>query len=400
MKLRPTGPTFGLTLRGMLIITALLAVGMAFVGTKVNRARNEQAIALEIGKPYGTVIRQYYGTNVSHVERTWFERLIDLDLEARITQVYLNGPAVTDADIERLAALTDLQHIGLMNSRLDGTSLAALERLPNLTSLDLHNVALRGPGLAAISQLPVLRNLSIDYLGIGLPPPFPGESAAQLEPDELLPLKKLKSLQQLSLGAAGFSDFQYHELRGMDQLEDLQLSSATFLTDDGLVEMLTGMTGLRSLTITDASITGPGLTRLRDCPQLATLRLGCGLTEEGLKNIAQARQLLYLELGSKFGPTSSFTNQGVLYIASLPHLTRLTLHGTAFDDETLHQLAGLTSLVDLTLYAPTTAFTDQGLEHLKSLKNLKYVTLQGATSFSKAALDDLQRAIPGVTVQP
>ena len=398
MKLRPTGPAFGVTLRGMLVITALLAVGMALVGTKVKRARDEQAIANEIARSGGSLQRQCYGMAASQTDRTWFERLIDLDLNARIVQVSLGGVEVKDADVQRLAGLSDLRHLSLTNCKLDGTSLAALERLSSLTSIELSGSALTDEGLAALSRLPAVERLSIDAYGgrttrsAGYPLRLTDAGLAQLN--------GLKSLKHLSLGTPQFSDDRLRALSGLAQVEHLALWH-TGLTDEGLPQMIEGMTGLRSLTIFYAMITGPGLAKLRDCPRLLSLRLDCPLTDESLANLAQVRQLGQLQIAGASG--LMITDDGLAHLDQLTNLTLLSLNGSRFGDAGLRHLSRLTSLADLRLQPATAEFTDQGLKYLESLTNLKLLSLTtGAgvpVKLSPTAVNDLQRTVPGVVVQ-
>jgi Leucine Rich repeat len=393
MKLRPTGPTFGLTLRGMLVITALLAIGMALVGIKVKRARDQQAIADEIVWSGGSLQRQSYGMAASMTDRTWFERLLDLDLEAQIVQVSLVGPLLKNADIERLAGLPELKHLHIGQSDLDGTSLAALERLPNLTTLDLRFVALTDEGITAISRLPAVAHLSINVLGNGLGNTLP---PARLTDTSLVPLKNIKSLRHLFLNDA-FTDAQLRALNGMAQVEDLQLS-VTGLTDAGVATMLNGMVGLRSLTIYNASISGSGLAKLRDCPRLTTLQFNeCALTDEALENISQLTQLIFLHIEQTFGPWG-ITDRGLRNIGNLSRINRLILRGVDLSDDGLQRLAGLSQLEQLEIYGPNAGFSTEGLAHLKSLTNLKSVKIHGQSI--SATLQDIQRAVPGIAVQP
>jgi hypothetical protein len=378
----------------MLVITALLAVGMAFVGTKVNRARNEQAIANEITRSGGSFQRQSYGMAASTTDRTWFERWLDLDLEARIVQVSLGGWEVTDADVQRLAGLSDLAHLSLTSCNLDGTSLAALEGLPHLTAIAVSGSALTDEGIAALGRLPAVERLSIDAHG--------GRAgfALRLTDAGLAQLKHLKSLRHLALGTSQFTDDRLRALSGLAQIEVLVLSR-TGLTDAGLPEMLDGLTGLRSLNIQNAMVTGPGLAKLRDCPRLLSLRLSCPLTDDSLTYLANVRQLAQLDIGGASG--LMLTDKGLAHLEQLTNLTQLSLNGSRFGDAGLQHLSRLTALVDVQLEPAKAEFTYQGLKYLESLTNLKTLRLTtGAgvpVKLSPTAIYDLQRAVPGLIVQ-
>ena len=400
MKLWPTGPKFGLTLRGMLLIMALLAVGMALVGTKVRRAREERSIARATQASGGWVQYEYGGLHAASfsTDRTWFERLTDLDLEARVEYVDLRGPQVTDADVARLAGLAELRGLGLHDLAIDGAALAALDGLPKLAHLDVWNCALSDEGIEAIARLPALESLAIDK-GVR-----PSPSRMRLSETGLAALRQARSLKRLSLWGAHFTDARLRELSGLAQVEGLELWD-TGLTDDGLEAMLDGMTGLRSLLIYHAPISGRGLAKLRDCPRLLSVRLDCPITDEGLASLAEVQQLGFLQMSSSRTPTIAITDDGLRHLAKLVNLTQLHLHGSQFNDESVRRFAALPALTELGLYGATGTFTDQALAHLKSAKNLKSVSLTDAASpaglrqFSPAAIEDLQRAVPGVVVR-
>jgi hypothetical protein len=400
MNLRPTGPLLSLTLRGMLVITALVAIGTAFVGTKVRRARDERQIAAEILRSGGSFFREIYGVDPgpSGVERTWFERLIDLDLEARIVHVRLAGPEVKDATLAQLAGLTELRQLDLENLAIDGTGLAALARLPKLTHIDIRNCALSDDGVAAIAQLPAIESLSIDR-SIKTGSMFSASPTPQVSGASLGPLTGLKSLKHLTLGSPCFTDDNLRPLAGAGQIEELVLRG-TDVTDDGLTAMLDRMTGLRSVAIYNALITGPGLAKLRDCPRLLELRVQGPLDDAGLAHLAEVTQLGLLQIAGASG--LAITDEGLAHLGKLTNLTRLSLTGSRFGDEGLRHLAGLTSLAELQLYPAVADFTDEGLAHLESLVNLRSLCLSQrnkTVKFSPAAIEKLQRAVPGVTVQ-
>ena len=374
MDLRPKGPIFGLTLKGMLIITALLAVGMALVGTKVKRARDEEAIARDIVRVGGSVQRQHYGVAMASAgtERTWFERLVDLDVEARITGISLHGPNVTDALIARLAGLEDLQSVVIINTRVDGSGFAALARLPKLTSLALReNPAITDEGLAAICTLPNVEDCIISDV-------------------DLAPIGRLRSLKRLELREELITDASLRALKLPLSVEQLSVSHAQ-ISDDGLAVLVVSAPGLRTLSISECPISGRGLAALKGCSRLKTLQVfHCPLTDEGVAGLAQMQQLESLRI---VGPLSD----GVLrHIGHLTGLTNLEINGADVIDEGLRNFTGLGSLTHL-IFKTSGSFTDAGLEHLRGLKNLTWVNLSPNT-FSEDGVNRLEKAVPGVYV--
>jgi len=121
MDLRLKGPIFGLTLCGMLFITALLAIGFAFVGTKVQRALDQQHFADSIVRRGGMVTKKFYGLEATR-SFIGMKNLHTLTLQG--------GPNVsfTDAALEPLKALDNLHSVSLTPGNLSPAALRTVLR--------------------------------------------------------------------------------------------------------------------------------------------------------------------------------------------------------------------------------------------------------------------------------
>jgi N-acyl-D-amino-acid deacylase len=190
-----------------------------------------------------------------------------------------------------------------------------------------------------------------------------------INPTELKQLSGLTRLKELFLpgpifnpGAGSRLDAndELKALAGLHSLEKLHLS-LHFLTninvqDKGLAH-LKGLENLRELRLTQSRVKGPGL--------------------------APFTKLHKLDLNY-----STFTDEGMQYLASMKELTHLSLRDTLVSDAGLRHLAGLQALVALDLYG--VRVTDDGVRQLAALKRLENLNLLGA-SITDSALEELAK---------
>lgn len=94
----------------------------------------------------------------------------------------------------------------------------------------------------------------------------------------------------------GIKDFKYGEYRLRPDVAVLQMANAD--VDDRTLEMLKGLTKLRSLDVSDTQITDAGLARIVELPALTDLRVArTKITDEGFqKHLMPKESLLRLDL--------------------------------------------------------------------------------------------------------
>ncbi len=387
MNWRPSGPTFGVTLRGMLVITTLLAVGVALVGVKVKRAREERDIAREIVRSGGRVQRQCYGMDVSAFpDRTWFERMLDLDLEARVVSASLVGPGVTDELLARLAGLSDLRHLRVHYTSATGAGLEALALLPNLTNIEISEPPVDGDGISALAALQQVKNLRIESGR-----PQNEETAVSWATTALTAASKMSELRQLSLHGPIFSDKSLQEFRGSLPIRSLDLVNCQ-VSNAGLESISQKILRLESLQIGSPPLDGAGIAHLQDCSSLTNLYVDNCPTEECVKQIAELRQLRSLQIS--FGP--NLNDETLRALSRLENLVTLRVtSGGEFTDRGAKYLAGLTSLEHLNLHATRGRFTDY--RPFTAGMNLKSLQLH-PSAFSPAAIEELRAHISNVSV--
>jgi len=152
---------------------------------------------------------------------------------------------------------------------------------------------------------------------------------------------------------------------------------------------------LKGLEITESSIGNRGLAVLKDLPALEYLYLNTGVTDAGLKQVAQVSSLRWLRLGDGniWGPglaelvhlprlerlcimtTKPISDRHVKYLEGLTQLKGLTFWGggDALTDASLASIGKLTHLEELYFIRTGPRFTPAGVAHLKNLENLKTV---------------------------
>ena len=270
------------------------------------------------------------------------QQLVSLRGWKGIVQLDLQSDAISDAGLETIATMAELEELlisgqwgsnktakitdsGIASLKslkvlkqliigacpdVKGTGLAALSELPKLETVVTNRVSLDGSGIAAMASLPHLKTLMVDATGL--------PSAA------FAALKQLTSVEQLSLqDAKTFTDEAAASLAKLDNLRQLGLYDAA-LTDQGLAH-LQDLTELRSLHIWKGSFSDAGLGHLKGLIELRTLVLSADLDvgDEGLKALAQMKQLKSLEL-----PGKRITDDGLAALSALTNLQSLNLEKT------------------------------------------------------------------------
>ncbi len=392
MNWRPSGPAFGITLRGMLVITALLAVVVSLVGVKVQHARVEQGIAREVVNSGGSVQRQNYGMDIStSADRTWFERWLDLDLESHVVRVSL-GQNATSELLAKMAELRGLRQLAFPNHVATGPALSALTGLPELTSIDGWGSTVEAwpdDGIFAVASLPLLADLRIETPGYV----SHGEIHSNWSADALAKIGQMPSLRSLFLRGLGVSDETLRDLHGPRRLESLSLSNAR-ITDDCLTLIATDMTELQHLSIDTCFIKGAGLAALRRCPNLVSIVVrGCDLTDEGIADIGELKQIRSLRIDGG----SKLTDEGLRRIGALAQLTDLTVVGECFTDQGLKYLSEFRELQTLHLQSRRGGFSDPA--PLAENRKLAWLHLSPSLIPAKTVMQ-LKETIRNVVVEP
>lgn len=213
--------------------------------------------------------------------------------------------------------------------------------------------------------------------------------------DDLRPLGKLAGLRSLKICGPAFSADGLRHLRGLTQLESLDLSEVRQTETTGLVH-LSGLRNLRALRFASSDSNHVvrkegGFRALETLTDLRDLTLPRSFADEDAPILGNMKHLERLWLGF-----SQATPSSLHCLGSLTNLKELHLSGLPIDDAFLVQLSKLTQLEELGLHR--TRITDQGLVHLEPLKNLQNLFVD-ETALTPAGTRRLTAAIPGLKIK-
>ncbi len=295
-----------------------------------------------------------------------------------LRELHVRKTPVSDAFLIRLRELPQLEELHLHGNQLRDASLKQLKGLVHLKELSLSRNPITDDGLLHLAALLQLERLylngtfvtdaGIGHLG-GLPRlQFIGLDGTRISGVGLDQLEKLTGLRHLDLGSTPVADAGLECLGKLTQLSVLGLSR-TEVSDTGL-EHLGGMTQLTSLNLEGTNISDAGLAHLQGMTRLQTLNLGTQITDAGLEHLSELTQLQTLDLSG-----TQVTDAGLVHLREMKQLETIDLSRTVITSAGLKHLDGMTQLQTLDLSG--TKVTEAGLEHVGGLTRLQTLELPG-----------------------
>ncbi|KAK6942200.1 Leucine-rich repeat [Dillenia turbinata] len=196
---------------------------------------------------------------------THFTGLVSLRrLELSDTEVQSHG-------LCHLSGLTELQSINLSFTSVTDSGLKRLSRLTSLKSLNLDARQISDSGLSYITGLTGLTHL--DLFG------------ARITDLGTISLQYFKNLRSLEICGGGLTDTGVNNIKGLISLRLLNLSQNLSLSDNSL-KLISGLTALVSLNVSNSSITSEGLQFLKPLKNLRSLLLeSCKVTALDIKDL-------------------------------------------------------------------------------------------------------------------
>ena len=171
----------------------VVAIPCSWLAKEREQAGKQRAAVEAIGELRGSVWYDYQcDASASPMTRlakppspAWLRRLLGDDFFANVVFVGLWGSDVTDAAVEPLKGLSQLESLSLGGTKVTGAGLGHLNGLSRLQGLDFVDVQVTGAGL---EQLKGLRRLQVLNL-----------SCTEVTDADLEPLKRLSQLRELQL---------------------------------------------------------------------------------------------------------------------------------------------------------------------------------------------------------
>lgn len=190
---------------------------------------------------------------------------------------------------------------------------------------------------------------------------------------------RLESLPKLPLGAC-------NRFRASRHLKSLAVTYSSHIDDEAVANFQNNLE-LGFVNISGTQVTGKGLRSFRNCAKLHTLWAlnSAPLHDADVNELPNCMpNLIHLFLNG-----ASLTDAG--FAGELKSLKGLVLQGTKLTDDGLKNLAGQSTLVEITL--ADTAVTDAGLASLESCPQLKNVDVSH-TQVTSAGIERFRAALP------
>ncbi len=163
---------FQFSILSLLLLPVVVATAFGWLVPEMEQARKQRKVVEEIMEAGGQVCYDYqqsfHDTTSKPPEPAWLRGLLGDDLFADVTMVEFNfGSAqVSDAGLEHLKGLTQLQWLYLSNTAISDAGLEHLRGLTQLQWLDLLNTNVSDAGLEHLKGLTRLQELRLGGTGV------------------------------------------------------------------------------------------------------------------------------------------------------------------------------------------------------------------------------------------
>lgn len=208
------------SLRTLLVLSALFAVGMSWIAVKLTQARKQRETVEAIKKLGGIVLYDHELDRAVVRYPTWLCKLFGDEFFHSVGAVHLT---TSDAGLARCKDIPQLHQLWLTHAKITDAGTESIEGLIHLRLLELTETSITDTQLAH--------------------------------------LKKLRQLEVLWLEGTHITDEGLTYLKGFDRLVSLSLAR-TGITDAGLVQ-LKECSELKHVLLDDTEVTREGVTRLQ-----------------------------------------------------------------------------------------------------------------------------------------
>lgn len=258
---------FQFRLRTLLVLMLLVCIGMGWLGVKMQKVRKQRAAIEAIERLGGSVHWSSTDVPEESAGQVWLRKLLGDDFFAYPEDVEINNDAameyptelthvtilqvfgsdITDAGLNHLQCLPQLEELWFADTRVTGNGLRHLKGLAQLNTLVFSGTPVTDAGLEHIKGLTQLESLDL--------------KDTQVTDAGLANLRQLTDIEILCLKGTRITDAGFVHLRGLKRLTHLFLDG-TQVTDAALVH-LKGLTQLQYVQYHNTQVTRSGTDVLR-----------------------------------------------------------------------------------------------------------------------------------------
>jgi hypothetical protein len=123
---------FQYSLLSLLVTPLAVVIAFGWLAAEMRAARKQGDAVAEIKKLGGRVYDDYPWHQIyaqsNPPQQKWLDRLLEDDLFVNVTQVDLRGPETSDAALEHLKGLTQLQRLSLRNTKVSDAGVEKLQQ--------------------------------------------------------------------------------------------------------------------------------------------------------------------------------------------------------------------------------------------------------------------------------
>jgi Leucine-rich repeat (LRR) protein len=219
----------------------------------------------------------------AQARKAWEQEFSDLRGLTALRHLDLGGVPVTDANLEAIKDLEQLQHLDLyLKEGFTDAGFKHIGAMKNLVSLNIGATRITDAGLKHLKGL-----VNLEDLGLL------GTHVTDAGVVDLL--KELKALRKLTLGETKITDATLKQVGELKDLEELRIDS-TPVTDAGM-KYLKELKGLKSLNIHRTKVGDAGIKELGQMQSLEEMVLGdVAITDAGLEALKGCKALKQLRI--------------------------------------------------------------------------------------------------------
>jgi hypothetical protein len=218
------------SLRTLLVLMFLAAIGMSWFAVKLHQARWQREAVEAIGKAGGRVTYGFQITEDGLPVRApqlpgpaWLRKLLGDDLFVDVVEVQAYGfRGFGDAELEHVEGLKKLRCIYLSETQVTDAGLEHLRDLTRLAVLYLEETQITDAGLERLIGLTNLKELYLDN--------------TQITNAGMKHIEGLTNLEILFLSGTHVTDAGLEHLKGLTKLQDLYILG-TQVTDAGIKKL-------------------------------------------------------------------------------------------------------------------------------------------------------------------